>query len=139
MRKEELLYLADEVEAMAADAFNFANWRLKQRCGTTRCAAGLACTLERFQRLGLHASAFVGVPICTDANGLPVTGFRAMAAVFRISESDALYLFHARDSGLGERATTKQVADHIRAFVARGGQPSVLPAPPPARELDPIT
>ena len=80
-------------------------------CGTVGCAVGWMPAIPAFKRLG------VTIETVDD-------GFLGEASrVFGISKEESCRLFmpgaaKPGDSGLGDTATPKQVAKHIRAWVA---------------------
>jgi hypothetical protein len=85
-------------------------------CGTTACALGWAATMPTFRRLGLRLTPFVIDDEITVNETLESRG----AEVFGLSlnEFDALFVPGGEYNPLRARATPKQVADRIRAFVA---------------------
>jgi hypothetical protein len=145
MRVEEprldlLELLATELEVQTKIPFNYSYWVGMEwagdpeiSCGTTACAAGLATTMQVFRDLGLRLGRNrwdVGMPVF---GGL--VGEEAMAGVLDISIDEARYLFlpdiylpneneneneneTCEDLSPEGSATAKEVAAHIRAFVA---------------------
>ena len=129
--KRRLLKLADFLDRLPPKRFNYATWvggdwdgRQDLSCGTTACALGWACTIPAFRRLGLRLSSY-GVPILL--RGGTITHETAAAAfIFKIDQTHASYLFcpdyHLFSERLprspGRRASPREVAAHIRRFVA---------------------
>jgi hypothetical protein len=124
---KRLLKLADFLETVPRKRFDFTKWvgldwkgKADLSCGTSACAIGWATTIPSFRKLGLKLS-------LNDAGGTPVFngdfGSDAVAHFFDISILDAEFLFFPLYNDLGDKATPKQVAKHIREFVAQETKP----------------
>lgn len=126
---KRLLKLADHLDTLPRKEFDFGTWSQVQSCGTTACALGHACTMPAFRRLG--AKLVLDWVESEDSKFLRPTlsGQEDEAGVYEVSntlfglnydEVERLFYpgnaFHGY-SGLGENATPKQVARHIRKFV----------------------
>lgn len=123
MLEDRLLHLADELDKSDTREdfkFDFNGWRYENPyffCGTIGCAMGLATMLPEFQQLGLSFGSY-GSP---KFNGK--TSHDAIAAFFDITFAQSRCLFDPTYSGLGFKATAKQVAQHIRQFVYSQREP----------------
>lgn len=134
--QKRLLKLAKKLDTIPDVEFNFAHWVsqddysfnhllvsqqervlvnnrvvLSPRCGFAGCAIGWAGSMPEFQRDGLFI----------DDKGLPgyatYSGIYAVSMFFDVEHFEAMHLFMPAESGLGDGATPKQVAEHIRDFV----------------------
>lgn len=134
--QKRLLKLAKKLDTIPDVEFNFAHWVsqdhysfsdflvsqqervlvnnrvvLSPRCGFAGCAIGWAGSMPEFRRDGLFL----------DDKGLPgytvYWGLEAISMFFDLDSRDTKYLFMPVGSGLGDGATPKQVAEHIRGFV----------------------
>lgn len=143
MNAKRLLKLAEFLDTLPRQKFKFstvADERGKSmrealkagktRCGTVGCALGWAPVV--FPRLLRWVEVRKWFPddkamyaVCHRSDTRtqvpasqmwPETRATA-AAVFGLWEADVQFLFQPEDSGLGEDATPKQVARHIRQFV----------------------
>lgn len=133
-----LLRLAQFLHELPRHRFNYetfvgSRWEGAQdlSCGTTACALGWAATMPEFRRLGLRLLRVTenGAGSVTHTS-LKDTyksdePFEAASIVFGINTDEAIYLFAPGvdgDRGLKSSpsggATPKQVAAHIRQFVA---------------------
>lgn len=135
MNKRRLLKLADLLEADAKNKkgikFDFGDWgtvsNLKEplSCGTRACAMGLAGLSGAFRRAGLKCKiakcGFVELQMGRETDPIEIA-----ARLFDIDADDAFSLFIP---GGGHRqrivgsVAEKQVAKHIRDFVAGKAQP----------------
>lgn len=135
-----LLVLAKKLDATPRARFDFAkwvgdDWKGKQdlSCGTTACGLGLAASMPTLRKFGLRldrvktGNARVGyVRIFRGERAgsvwdAPNVSTRAAAAVFRLDIDEVSRLFIPSDHAGGQlpfRATPKQLARHIRRFVA---------------------
>lgn len=119
---KRLLKLADFLSELPRKRFYYGrwvgdNWGGKQdlSCGTTACAFGWAATMPEFRRLGLCiAPGFLSGVVRLKDGG---SSYSAAEKVFGLNPDEHDLLFLPAESGLGERATPKQVAKHIREFV----------------------
>ena len=136
MNKRRLLALADFLETKVprkqfnfgvvvidVDKFEIPRWLnkpLSPDCGAAGCAMGWAPSMRFFKREGwTFADGF----LCSPDGRTRAYEFAAME-MFDITLADARFLFALgpkKDgySGLGSGATPKQVAKHIRKFVAK--------------------
>jgi hypothetical protein len=125
MNAKNLLILADFLETVPAEGWNYARiltrWdgRKKLSCGTTACAIGWGTQVPELQAAGLHLNR---IRMSADFHLL----FKRAMKAFDLSKDEATHLFIPRsvdfDAGpLPESATAREVAAHIRAFVACGG------------------
>ena len=92
---------------------------LVNECGSVGCALGWATTIPEFQALGLNMRDFSPSYQCYN-------GFSAGMAFFGLASNEALFLFNSGNRMLGwespiETATPKEVAAHIRMFLAAKG------------------
>lgn len=130
-----LLKLAAKLEKLPRKRFDYASivgygWKGAQNlsCGTTACAIGWAATMPEFRRLGLRlerdkwsTAAYVAENDVREFGGL---------VCFSLTQNDWRYLFQPSYDGtnymdgstcyndLPATVTPKQVAKHIRKFVA---------------------
>ena len=135
--KRRLLKLADFLDTVPPKRFDFrywvgSTWKGKEdlSCGTTACALGWATTMPIFRRLGLRLmrSATQDGSVVLQRNGEDLIASPELAAryVFGLDRSSFRRLFIptsiftvlSSDQLPGD-ATAKQVARHIRTFVAR--------------------
>ena len=139
--RKRLLCLAEFLDALPPEKFDFAKWvgerwdGRRSLCGTTACALGWATTMPEFRMLGLRVRKFRiggffhGV-VCLKDNDNPI-GFRgdfdeAAEKVFGLDYEETHELFvpypHLENPVRGRlpaNASAKEVAEHIRAFVRR--------------------
>jgi len=133
MNKERLLLLAEFLETkVPEDRFDYttvvgSNWKyaLDLSCGTVACALGWATQIPELAAEGLT------LQLLLENRSMFIKAMQ----VFNISELDADLLFipamSARrlidgkwrevKNSLGDNASAKEVAAHIRGFVARDG------------------
>src|SRR5215472_17893577 len=121
--------LADFLEKLPSGRFYYGHWIDTEKwegaadlsCGTTACALGWGTAIPSFRKAGLRMKKH-GLPAFGKSEGMD-----AGARFFGITHADALFIFqpnalHAKDLDLwsapGHDATPKQVAKHIRSFVA---------------------
>jgi hypothetical protein len=137
MNAKRLLKLADFLTALPKQKFDFSVIAhegekpllkaLKARtehCGTVACAIGwMPAVFPRLVRWILNRGWLLAVEL-KKGPAPAFMNFRAASEVFGISDDDAEYLFLPDRSGLGDQASAKRVAQHIRRFVKRGGKPS---------------
>jgi len=137
MNATRLLKLADFLDQLPRQKFDFARIAHeghksmrdalkagKHRCGTVACAIGWTPVV--FPRLVRWVTLNIGsrdLDVCLRSDDDSID-FDAAAQIFDIEYDDACFLFDPGDSRLGDGATPKQVAKHIRKFVKRGGQPT---------------
>lgn len=132
MNKRRLLALADFLETKVprkqfnfgvvvteVDKFKHPKWLnkpLSPDCGAAGCAMGWAPSMRCFKREGWT---FTDGYLCAP-DGRTRFYVNAAMEMFDITYADATYLFTPGDdhSGLPNTATPKQVAKHIRKFVA---------------------
>lgn len=129
--KRRLLKLADFLQELPRKRFDYGHWvgdnwggAADLSCGTTACAWGWATTIPLFRKLGLRLkyrtknsiAAYVGmieVPKKFD------TPSAAASRILDLAYNEYLKLFvPGHDKTLSYHATPKQVAKHIRNFVA---------------------
>lgn len=129
-----LLELADLLYGLKRKRFYYGtfvgdDWGGKANlsCGTTACALGWATTMPKLRKKGLRLNRdeFAWHGGYVEMNGLDGAG--AATEAFDVGYEDACYLFypetrHSSSISLPvspkEKATPKQVAKHIRRFVA---------------------
>lgn len=129
MNKRRLLKLAEFLETVPRDRFDYSKWASSEwggkkdlSCGTTACALGWATAMPMFQKIGLKLTRDEdGYVFVVDSSGRE--GFKAAEAAFDVTWQASAYLFDPYYSKLGLHASPKAVAAHIRAFVERGGMP----------------
>lgn len=134
--KRRLLKLADFLEKLPKERFDFSRWvgnnwggKSNLSCGTSACAIGWASTIPSFRKAGLvlklnitNASVnYKFVPAMKDDNfPTPDSSFRVGLEIFGLSKYDFDNLFVPGLScggRLAENATPKMVANHIKNFV----------------------
>jgi hypothetical protein len=125
-----LLKLAAFLEKLPRKRFDYGKWARwdstdaadlsgAPSCGTAACALGWATTMPAFRRLGLYMNSPGNIWAIPAVRGTKRYGIDAARRIFGISGSDAMRLFVAGEfNGLSVDATAKQVAKHIRKFVA---------------------
>jgi hypothetical protein len=129
-----LLKLADFLYELPRKRFEYSAWvgddwkgKSDLSCGTTACALGWATTMPYFRKLGLRLSKGGLVVMATGTAGLRYFGgsLRSAESVFLVTLEEARLLFapleeHHTDGLCPDpyNATPKQVAKHIRRFVA---------------------
>ncbi len=133
--KRRLLKLADFLDTVPEERFNFRKWvnndwggKADLSCGTQACALGWATTIPSFRKLGLrliknpiHDSIFKFVPGLKDFeydnDRLLGPSQDACWKIFGLSSYEHDILF-TEDSGLDiDDVTPKEVANNIRNFV----------------------
>lgn len=121
--KRRLLILADFLEKLPRKRFDLSSWvgnewegKADLSCGTSACAMGWATTIPQFRKLGLRLSKY-GLPYFGKGY-YQTSGMHAAADLFGISDNEAYYLFMPYEEDIAANATPKQVAKHIRKFVA---------------------
>lgn len=126
--KKRLEALADFLVTVSPKKFDFSQFASatnlgEPNCGTVGCALGWACTMPKFQNLGLRLAQTderTIEPILPDAD---LEGWTVAMYLFDLTTEDAQYLFipmyRHPELGFGEArsATPKQVAEHIREFI----------------------
>ena len=129
--KKRLLKLADFLQKLPPKRFDYGDWvgedwegKPDLSCGTTACALGWATAMPKFRKLGLYLNPD-GFPQMVGDN----TGgtYEASATIFGLSTSEYSYLFllgtmspfDKTKYGPDEDAFPKEVAKHIRKFVAK--------------------
>ncbi len=108
---KRLLKLADFLDALPRKRFDFTEWSSDSdlhKCGTTACSLGWATAIPSFRRLGLRL--INGLPAMPDS----LAPYDVSRQLFGLEYEDHRHLFV---EGLPDRATPKQAAKHIRAFV----------------------
>jgi len=135
--KRRLLALADLLQKLPAKRFNYSSWvgddwggKSDLSCGTTACAFGWATTMPSLRRLGLvlHKVHQDISEVKLHKNGKYLEPDKAAREVFGLSYGEFEYLFvpysgreltsyKLPESYLGDRASAKEVAAHIRKFV----------------------
>lgn len=121
-----LLVLARFLRRLPRRRFDYGTWTGDDwkgsqtlRCGTTACALGWAATMPIFRRAGLHINNW-GDPQLGHGNPFRhATGTSAAEKLFHLHDFEADHLFLPGEGEL--KATPKQVAQKIEAFVKRGG------------------
>lgn len=130
MNAQRLLKLADFLDTLPRAKFDFgvvtheggkpmreALKAGKTRCGTVGCAIGwMPAVWPRAVKWRYFTA---GLPCVVLAGESYQTAFYTAAKWFDITYEQAAELFHPAHSSLSESATPKQVARHIRKFVAR--------------------
>lgn len=115
--------------------FNFAKWvgedwggKPDLSCGTSACALGHATTIPELAALGLklyksHANAVAcvcdHVPTEDEMWNVNRTSIHTAMRIFNLTDDEARYLFMP-GRGLGAQPSAKEVAAHIRKFIADG-------------------
>jgi len=137
MNKRRLLALADKLEEVPRDRFNFSSWvgedwggKQDLSCGTTACALGWATTIPMLRKAGLYLRksrsrfskdrgevVLKGLKRVKDGCDLNHISIRSAAVVFGITTEDARDLF-IPGFRFSANITPKQLAKHIREFVA---------------------
>lgn len=141
--KRRLLKLADFLDKLPRKRFDYSHWAGKDwggksdlSCGTTACALGWATTIPSLRKAGLRLAVNIifGVPaVCLKRhldNRYWVsldTSAEAAREVFGLDYKEFETLFVPRQcedddftpNPLVSNATPKQVANHIRKFVAK--------------------
>lgn len=134
--KKRLLKLADFLDKLPKKRFLYEKWvgddwkgKKDLSCGTTACALGWATTIPLFQKLGIHLGPWfngqqlINAPLMKGKEksspeevGWEIFGLSAWdySFVFIPNRENLDYGFSSPD----EDATPKQVATHIRKFVA---------------------
>jgi len=138
--KRRLLALADLLQKLPPKRFDYSHWvgdnwkgSADLSCGTTACAFGWATTMPSLRRLGLmlkpdHRNELGGEVKLKRKSGKFLSTERAALEVFGLSYGEFEYLFvpysgreltayKLPESYLGDLASAKQVAAHIRKFV----------------------
>jgi hypothetical protein len=144
--RERLLYLADHLDIMPPERFDFShfvglNWKGRPdlSCGTTACGLGFATTLPLFRELGLVLKSLplsngrlFGYPTLADYHDrsdidVSVEINAATEVIFGIDARETDFLFMPKENLdlcrfdenelLSQSATTKELAAHIRKFV----------------------
>jgi hypothetical protein len=136
--KRRLLKLADFLDKLPRKRFDYSywvgnDWQGKENlsCGTTACALGWSTTIPSFRKLGLrlkrHKDGFGTKHNIVCLKGAKIIfGYNAPAVaahkIFGVNNSEFEYLFVPGGNSfdlnkLGDKATPKQVAAHIRKFV----------------------
>jgi hypothetical protein len=137
--KRRLLALADLLQKLPPKRFDYSHWvgdnwkgSADLSCGTTACAFGWATTMPSLRRLGLmlksDSRCDIGGEVRLNRNGKFLTTEKAALEVFGLSYGEFEYLFvpysgrelttyKLSESYLGDHATAKEVAAHIRKFV----------------------
>ena len=121
MNKERLLKLAEFLDTVPEEKFDFSVWQ---------SAVGWACTIPEFKEAGLSLGGTVPVPYFDEEVCTP-----AVANFFKITRREAASLFindphpdeeeDDGDGGYRERPTTAaEVAARIRQFVAKNEVPN---------------
>ena len=143
-----LLELADFLETLPSQRFNYGSWvgadwqgDKKLSCGTTACAGGWATTLDSFRNRGLqlyHApqSSQPYVAAQSIAVDFMYGSSEAMAYVLDIPSEHAVYLFapgmtsaEFGNSSPDNHATAKEVAEHIRNYLQQASDDSCFDGP----------
>ena len=140
-----LLLLADHLDTLPKKRFYYGSWvgddwkgKADLSCGTTACALGWATTIPSFRRLGLRMTSRRPPSYADLVAGADLDGYvtapgcsRSLSAaqdIFKLSYIEAEFLFipggkldsfPAIQAAPANGATAKQVARHIRRFVAR--------------------
>ncbi len=131
--KRRLLKLADFLDKLPPDKFDFSKWvgndwqgKPNLSCGTRACALGWGCTIPSFRKAGLVLkpnpdtySDYKFIPgLKGNESGLDGT-YRAGRVIFGLvrSEFKRLFTTDSEISHLNDNASSKQVAKEIRKFV----------------------
>lgn len=138
--KRRLLKLADFLDTLPKQRFNYEHWvgrdwqgAANLSCGTTACALGWATTIPSLRKAGLILRRDEGSSITyvslksTSHQSRGAVSNQAGNEVFGLSYEEFMYVFipHQSDperqlpNSPGMDATAKQVADHIRRFTNR--------------------
>ncbi len=140
---DRLLRLADFLDVLPAKRFDFGSWvgtswgdTQDLSCGTTACALGWAATMPEFRALGLRlARAWcedpcVAVGAVLDTDDAASISLNAAREVFGLTHDQANLLFIPGDADgdeetgrPNETASPREVAEHIRQFVAEQRTP----------------
>lgn len=128
---KRLLRLAKFLEKLPRHRFDYGSWvgsdwegKPDLRCGTTACALGWATTLwprELKLTRGDVGNGFVtrARSHLRNLENCNETSFSAASTAFAIDAETALVLFSPEGARLPKEATPKQVAKHIRKYVAK--------------------
>lgn len=138
MNAERLLKLASFLETVPEKGFKFVQWFRGDTCditdcGTIGCGLGWATAVPEFRDLGLKIfkvsdgwkSGYPAIRPAEDITGQWVATCEATREIFGLTEDETEYLFTPNEDGydderLPEDATAKELAAHIRRFVANG-------------------
>lgn len=123
---KDLLRLADFLDTLPSKRFDFNTWvgddwkgKPDLSCGTTACALGWAATIPAFRKRGLRLTMRGGYADVLYENY--TWSLNSGAAFFNLSLKEARHLFtnDGMYNGLNLDPSAKQVAHHIRKFVAK--------------------
>lgn len=117
-----LLKLADHLSELPRKLFDFGTYAEKRSCGTVGCAMGHACMMPAFKRLGAGLKEMPNDDVLWPTIGGVASPVTVGKELFGVGIDDYESLFMPHESGLGADATPKQVAKHIRKFVAERTQ-----------------
>lgn len=124
---KRLLQLAEFLEKLPRDKFDFSTWGRESSCGTVACALGWAPSMPFAKNMGIRLKAeFLGHEVMSFfMNGRFVTEFTVSKELFGLYDGATLFLFTPTDkddllgnNGLSMSSTAKKVAANIRRFVA---------------------
>lgn len=128
---KRLLKLADFLSELPKKNFDYCDViRFDPKCGSVGCAIGWAVTLPFAKREGYRVkkskctnffSALTEEVLDICKGGQHVEFDEVGVDLFGLTYGEASLLFTPDSSGLGEDATPKQVAKHIRKFVKDSG------------------
>lgn len=138
MHADRLLKLADFLDTLPPERFNYSHWvgnawggKPDLSCGTTACALGWATAIPEFQAMGLCLQRDGYGEVCvtlgedvSDCEGAEHS-FLAAKKLFGITFRQAEFLFRPDEelggcdwTAPGVNAKAQDVATHIRRFVA---------------------
>ena len=147
MNKEALLALADKLDALPWNRFNFGRWtervshgaaqfdpnlqqRISPSCGTTACALGWAADGDPRCCFVCDTTGIWWVALREDVGELDVGLMppRVSAELFGLTPEEHYWVFLPDENRRGDgrpnaHAGPREVAAHIRLFVERGGVP----------------
>ena len=108
--------VVDRLESIRDNEFDYNVWVMEpvNGCGTVGCALGHACFIPELQELGLYLNH--NMPTVRRSGNIK---YSAAKEIFGISLNAAYELFSPIHSSVGANATRKQVANHIRNYIAK--------------------
>ncbi len=128
VHKKRLLFLADFLDKLPPDRFDYETWvgpdwqgHQDLSCGTRACALGWAATLPRFRRLGLRLAmwddgSLKGIVKLKNDNDPTAYGSPAAAAQAIFGDESKNLFFPTEEE---RDYTPREVAQKIRRFVER--------------------
>lgn len=119
--KERLLLLADFLEKLSPERFDYRSWvgddwfaGDDSSCGTKGCAFGWAATMPEFRALGLRIDPARGIP---SLKGMSVTHSGYELFGLNLDEFYELFMPGSVQNPLVGKSSPREVAQHIRDFI----------------------